>query len=139
MMTREDFVEMMNEYDRLCKQEVQISDSLGISEWWGLEVLDSYYQLMSKTLDLPYNEKIGTDLDYYVFECYSSDKPWVIGPLVIDSYEKLWDYIIEPECRLKRFITDEEVIEMFNANNSTSESSEGIHRHTFNLFEEDDV
>ena len=102
-LTKEEFLHGVEQLHKMREEENIIADILDVSpEWIGGKWLWNYYSLISKLCDLPENNLIGTDLDWFCWETEFGKHDNVITvdiddgdnykAYVIETAEDLWNY-----------------------------------------------
>lgn len=103
-LTKEEFVEAVNTYQKMSRQESSIMNMLDASpEWKPGTWVDEYYNLLSNMCELEENDIYGTDLDWFCFDTafgeneeftkvYDGATEWNIT-----SPEILYDFIMYQE------------------------------------------
>lgn len=115
MISKGEFVDLLTEFQGMYDKAKEIAEVMDTDNWWGFEMMSVHYELINKYLALPSDDVLGTSLDYYVWEKYFGKYPWTIDTVTISNWEDLYDYVLEPEWKLGRHISDEEIVERYNS------------------------
>jgi len=102
-LTKDEFLNGVQKLQQMHEEEHIISDVLDVNpEWIGGKWLWNYYTLLNNMCDLPVNNIIGTDLDWFCWEtqfgkCNNEiaidiDDGENYKVYIIETAEDLWNY-----------------------------------------------
>ena len=102
-LSKKQFCTAVRVYQSMQEEEREITSALGIVEWKPSDWINDYYEFLTEMCELEEDPRIGTDLDWFVYEtdfgrrkdyCQvyeeTSGKTWII-----ETPEALYDYIVK--------------------------------------------